>query len=48
MADVLAGPIAEFCPGPYNGFGIYQQPGVANLDIPNAVEFINQVLMNKT
>src|SRR5262249_9085101 len=45
LDDVLAGPIAEFCPRGYNGFGIYGHPGVDVLDVHGAVNFIEQVLV---
>jgi hypothetical protein len=44
LHDALAIPVAEFCPGPYNGFGIYGPPGVDSLEVPNAMNFIISVL----
>jgi hypothetical protein len=44
LEDVLSLPVAEFCPGPYNGFGIYGKPGAANLDVPRAINFVVSVL----
>jgi HNH endonuclease len=45
LDDALAGPIAEFYRGGYNGFGIYGKPGNTTLDVPGAVNFIEQVLL---